>query len=251
VGKWHIALKGESEITKLAFLSKAGGNLTPGHLGEFSPLLLQQFRSAKTGAWILFDRLLEAAATLILGVIGIVAVIGIIRGNILLYASIALLLAITVLSYVLMQEGTIRALQDRFNVISIIRKPLQLLASVSTELARLRPKTPLFLLMTLFATAVDILIAYLMCHALGFDLPLTLLALVQVVHAVTSIIPITPNATGVPYAAAATILHQVGGMTLEAVALNIALRMVLGNAVFWSSFLIGIRNKISSPKESM
>ena len=59
VSKWHIALPGENDITRLAFLSKAGGNLTPGRLGEFSPLLIQKLHSPKTGAWILLDRLLE------------------------------------------------------------------------------------------------------------------------------------------------------------------------------------------------
>jgi uncharacterized protein (TIRG00374 family) len=246
VGKWHIALPGETEITRLAFLSKAGGNLSPGRIGEFSPLLLQRFRSHKIGAWILLDRLLEAAATLILGLIGILAVVGIADGNVLLIASCALLLAILILSYTLMQESIIKRIHQRFQGIPPLNKLFAALVSVSRELRDMRPKIPLFLSMTLAATALDIIIAYLLCKSLGFDIPLTLLALVQVVHAITSVIPLTPNATGVPYAAAATLLHQIGGMTLQALALNIALRMLLGNAVFWSSFLIGIRTTTST-----
>ena len=243
VSKWHLALHGESDVTRLAFLSKAGGNLTPGRLGEFSPLLMQQFRTSKVGAWIFLDRMLEAIATLMLGLVGIIAVVGLVGGYTLLYASLALMVLLILGSYMLMQDGLIAKIQTRCTSIEAIHRLLGHLRSVSIELALLRPKVPLFLGMSLIATAFDILLAYFLCLSLGFTVSLTLLALVQVVHAVTSVIPLTPNATGIPYAAAATILHQVGDVSLEALAVIVALRMLLGNAVFWVSFLIGIRTK--------
>lgn len=243
IGKWHIALRPEPDITRLCFLSKAGGNLTPGRLGEFSPLLLKHFRSAKIGAWIFLDRLLEASSTLLLGLIGLIMVIGLVSGNIILYASVALLALIVAVSYVLMQERYILKLQALTQFVPLLDKPFALLLSVSSELQTLRPKIPSLFSLSLIATMVDIVVAYCICRSLGFHVAFQVLALTQVTHAVVSIIPFTPNATGVPYLAAATILYQFGGVSEDALLVIVIIRTLLANTTFWSLFILVMRPK--------
>ncbi|PCJ51434.1 MAG: hypothetical protein COA73_17455 [Candidatus Hydrogenedentota bacterium] len=80
VSKWYLVFGFNSRTTAMCMMSKAAGNLTPARIGEFSPLLTERFRSAKVGTWIIFDRLLEAASTLMLGAVGLIAVVGLSQG---------------------------------------------------------------------------------------------------------------------------------------------------------------------------
>lgn len=246
--KWHLALRPEAHITRLAFISKAGGNLTPGRLGEFSPLLFKDTRSSKVGAWILLDRLLEATATLLLGLIGFVAVLGIAQGNAILYASLFLLTGIVIVSYGLMQERYLKRLLPLRERVPFFKRPLDLLLSISGELQLLRPKIPVLALLSLVATLLDILVAWCICRSLGFDVGAGVLALTQVTHAVVSVIPFTPNATGLPYMAAATILYQFGGVSEGALAVIVVLRTLLANMTFWSLFFCVVGTKKSEDR---
>jgi hypothetical protein len=57
-------------------------------------------------------------------------------------------------------------------------------------------------------------------------------------HAITAAVPFTPNATGVPYLAAAVLLHEIGGIPSDKLAASIALAVALTNVVFWLSAAI-------------
>lgn len=242
IAKWKIVLPYEPGVVKLAFLSKAGGNLTPGRVGEFSPLLMERYRSSRTGAWIVLDRLFEAAATLVLGVLGLVAVLGVVQGRVLLVISVLILGGIVLFCGVLVSPGTVRRLKGIELRFGPLKNLVSVLATVSAEFSKLRPRMPVVFGISILATGIDLVIGWLLYKSLGFDVAFAVLAVAQVTHAVTSVIPVTPNATGVPYAAAAAVLHEVGAVSLEALAVAVGLRMILGNAVFWVMFLIGTRD---------
>lgn len=245
IAKWKIVLPNDTGVVKLAFLSKAGGNLTPGRVGEFSPLLMEKYRSARTGAWIALDRLLEAAATLVLGVLGLIAVLGVVQGQALLVISVAILAGIVLTCGVLVSPRTVSWLESVLPPWGLTEKLVAVLRVVSDEFSKLRPRIPLLFGISVLATSIDLGIGWLLYMSLGFDVSIAVLAVAQATHAVTSVIPVTPNATGVPYAAAAAVLHEIGAVSVEALAVAVGLRMILGNAVFWSMFLIGTRETIT------
>jgi len=97
--KWRIALGPNQQSLRACFISKAGGNLTPARLGEFSPLLLEEHRSARVGAWILLDRVLEASATIVIGLIGLIAILGLAGGGTLTASALAILAALGFTTY--------------------------------------------------------------------------------------------------------------------------------------------------------
>ena len=57
--KWRVVLGAHRHSVRVFFLSKAAGNWSPGRVGELSPLLIKEHRTARMGAWIVVDRLLE------------------------------------------------------------------------------------------------------------------------------------------------------------------------------------------------
>ncbi len=235
--KWRIALGPNQKALRACFISKAGGNLTPGRIGELSPLLLEEHRSARVGAWIVLDRVLEASATLVLGLIGLIAVLGFAGGGGLTWWALAILLLLGCAPYLFSNRKFMEALSSRFGPDGLIAQGFRLLRPESREMSALGPKTPVLVTLTMSATMLDIVIAYLLFMCFGIGVALTLLALAQLVHALVSVIPIAPNATGIPYAAAAAVLYETAGVPLEVLAIAVGLRFLLTSAVFWCFFL--------------
>jgi len=69
--KWRLVLGADRQAVGLYFVSKAGGGLSPGRVGELAPLLLPGHRDARLAAWIILDRLLEGGSTILLGIAGV------------------------------------------------------------------------------------------------------------------------------------------------------------------------------------
>lgn len=244
--KWRIALGAGQGAIRLCFISKAGGNLTPARVGEFSPLLFSDSRNAKVAAWILVDRILEASATLILGIVGLVFVLGAARGAEILALSLVVLGTLLLAAFLLTRRAFIAGLAERAKPATRARRVLNLLESVSEQAIALGRSIYVLGLVTAVATVLDLVVAYCLYMSFGFAAAFTVLALAQCVHALTSVVPFTPNATGVPYVAAAAILHQFGGVPLEVLAAAVALRFAAAGTVFWTSFAIGMLQKTPS-----
>ncbi len=242
VAKWYFVFDFSHRTTAMCMMSKAAGNLTPARIGEFSPLLTERFRSAKVGAWIIFDRLLEAASTLMLGAAGLIAVMGITQGYRLLGWILLLIIAIFSGLYVLSRRSWLDSATARFASASKGRSAREKLLAVSDETAQLGSKAPLLLAMSLVATGMDLAIGYLLYLSFGFPVAFTVLALAQCVHALASVVPLTPNATGVPYIAAAALLHQIADVPVEVLTLAVGIRMLAVNAIFWPSVAFGLRS---------
>ena len=236
VWKWRLALGPRQDVARLCLLSKAGGNLTPGRVGELAPLLATQGDRSKLGAWIVMDRLMEASATLILGLAGLLTVFGMAQGRIVGGWAIGLLATFCATAFLFSRHERLERWTERVEPGSTPRRWLEGLLSASREFRLLGRRAPLVMGVTLGATGLDLLIGLLLYASLGAWVAFGVLAVAQCVHAIASVIPLTPNATGIPYAAAAVLLHQAAGVAPEVLAAAIGVRFLMGNLVFWSFF---------------
>lgn len=243
VWKWRIALGPRQKALRACFISKAGGNLTPARIGELSPLLLEEHRSARVGAWIVLDRVLEAAATLVLGLVGLVAVLGLAGGGGLTWWALALLATLGGATYLFTNSRFMEALSARFDPAGLIGRGFRLLGPVSREMSELGPKVPILVTLTLSATLLDLVIGYLLFMCFGIGVALTVLALAQLVHALVSSVPIAPNASGIPYAAAAAVIYETAGIPIEVLTVAIGLRFLIASGVFWGGFLFAVTGR--------
>lgn len=234
VWKWRIVLGANENAARLAFLSKAGGNLSPGRIGEFAPLAARQYRTARLGSWILADRILEMAATLLLGMIGFVVWSG--AGHATMAAWTAVLLAGVVTGTGVLAHPRIATSIAARLPLGRIHNCFAITHTIGAELRSLGPKLPVLSALTLLAKALDLVVGLLLYAALGAWVPLALLAAAQCVHALASALPFAPNATGIPYVAAAAFLHETAGVSPEILAAAVAVRYVAGNLVFWGAF---------------
>ena len=234
VAKWRIVLGPNADAARMALISKAGGNLSPGRIGEFAPLAVRKHRTARMGAWILADRLLEMAATLLLGVAGLVLWAG--AGHAAMAAWTTVILAgIVVATYLLAHPRNANSVAQRLPH-GRLRSTITLLQTIGAELRGLAPRLPALCGLTLFAKTLDLVIGLLLYAAFGAWVPLALLAAAQCVHALASALPFAPNATGIPYVAAAAFLHETAGVSPEVLAAAVAVRYVAGNLIFWGAF---------------
>jgi beta-1,4-N-acetylglucosaminyltransferase len=74
--KWHFPLGDRYswlELARMFLISKIGGALLPGRVGEVAPVAQARFRSTTVVAWLAVDRIVEAYATLAFGALGLVS----------------------------------------------------------------------------------------------------------------------------------------------------------------------------------
>lgn len=237
--KWRVALGPGRNAIAVHFLSKAGGELSPGRIGEFAPLLLKEHRSAGLAAWIAVDRVLEIVVTLALGAAGLVA-LQIPERGLLLAVAVGLTVAGIALLYAMAQGHWFEALAVGMPAGSRRSRIALLLASAGREVRASYRRLPLTTAITFAACLLDILIGYALFHAFGYAVGLPLLAVCKVLHALVSAVPITPNATGVPALTVAYLLHEQAGLSPEALAASIGLSFVLTALVFWTSFALAL-----------
>lgn len=236
VWKWRLALGARPDVARLCLLSKAGGNLTPGRVGEFAPLLATQDSRSKLGAWIVMDRLMEASVTLVIGLVGLSIVLGV-EGRVLLVIwAIGILTAIVAAAFLFSRHEQLKRWVQRMQPGTPSRRWLEAALTASVEFRLLRRRTPLLMGITLGATCLDLYVGFLLYASFGVWVAFMVLAAAQCVHAITSVIPLTPSATGIPYAAAAVLLNQAAGVSPEVLTAAIGLRLLMGNVVFWSFF---------------
>ena len=228
--------------------------MTPGRVGELSPLLLARHRSPRTAAWIILDRLFEIAATLLLGALGAAAVgIGLAESLHLEPWMVAVGWLSTVAGMVCLplflvtRREWLAAVAGRLRAGTRPKRVVEWLAAVSHEIVQFRGKAPLLAIFTLAATAADVYIGMLLYRSFGYSVAFSVLAAAQCAHALVSVIPFTPNATGVPYLAAALLIHELGGVPPEALALAVPVRMALGGGLFWISFAAAMAGRRTEP----
>ncbi len=237
VVKWRLVLGRGASAIGVFFLSKAAGEWSPGRIGELSPLLIKKHRNARMAAWIVVDRILEMVVTIGLGVIGLATVQAPNRGVMIVLALVIGIMLILAL-YLLTRERIFIAIAARFPS-GLLHRVASAAARVGSATAEMRSRLVLPLAITIGAGCLDVWAGMLLYQAFGWPVSFALMATAKGVHAVTSAIPITPNATGVPYLTTAVLIHEVGGVPSSVLAAGIALSVVVTNLIFWLSLAAG------------
>ncbi len=235
--KWRYALGPGQQGILLFFLAKTAGNWTPGRAGELAPLLLKRHRNARVAAWIGLDRVVEVAWTLVLGLAG-VAWLGLVAP----WAWVALVVGFFVIALL-----TLAGLRVRSKEIPILRgvnvggwkdRLLAFALRVRTELVLFFRKLPLVMTLTFVAKLTDVYAVVYLCEAFGYTAGILLVCAARCAHGLVSAIPVTPDATGVPYVAAAWFLHQYAGIPYETLTTALALEVIVINAILWVCFCL-------------
>jgi len=233
--KWRYALGRGQHAFRAFAVSKAGGEWSPGRIGEFAPLMIAQHRSSRVAAWIVADRVFEMAATLGIGFAGLLLIRAANRGYML--SAVAGVIALVAFGlFILTRRRWLDAIARRMPADSRARLYTLLLVRVSEELIGFARYAPVLFGVTIATGLIDLAVGYSLYVAFGFAVPIAVLAAAKGLHAVTSAIPITPNATGIPYFAAAALLHEVGGVEPGALAASVGISVIASQLVLWSSF---------------
>jgi len=236
--KWHCVLGRGQQGLFLFFLAKTAGNWTPGRAGELAPLLLRRHRNARVAAWIALDRVVEVAWTLGLGLLG-AAAIGLVP-----WWAVALLSGAGAALLGLGWHGLTRGWL-RFRNAKAEPAPTTLRAragrfagTVRRELVRFGAKMPLIMASTALAKLTDVYAVILLCRAFGYDASFLLVSAARCAHALVSAVPVTPDATGVPFLAAAWCLHTYADIPYDTLTVALALEVVVINGILWACFCI-------------
>jgi len=248
--KWHYALGPGQQGILLFFLAKTAGNWTPGRAGELAPLLLRRHRNARVAAWIGLDRVVEVAWTLGLGVAGAVAV-----GLLSPVAAGAMALAGLGAGagvWLGLRRGEraptpaglgetpppadAGAANSRLSEWRI--RSVRFLGQLRVELMLFGAKLPVVLTATALAKVTDVYAVVLLCVAFGYPVSFLLVCAARCAHGLVSAIPITPDVTGVPFVAAALLLHEYGGIPGETLTAALGLEVVVINAILWVCFCL-------------
>lgn len=219
VWKWRIALGPNSDTLYLFFFSKVVGSWTPGRMGELAPLLLGEYRNARMAAWVLADRVLEVAFTVGMGLAGILWLQPASRGWALPAAAamiLAGLIALIVLRLLPVNTTTGR-LPKRFRWITLLHEEFRVLGQ----------KTPALVGITALAKATDVWTVMALVAAFGYHANFMLVSAARFTHAMVSATPLTPETTGVPYAAAAMVLHEQAGIPYRTLTAALAFEAIV------------------------
>ncbi len=234
--KWRYVLGPGQNAVGLFFLAKTAGSFSPGRVGELAPLLLKRHRNSRVAAWILVDRVLEVVLTLAFGLAGVWA-LGLTPWNV--AAGMTALAGVCGCAglYLVYRVDLLKPLEARWPEGSRRQRSIALLASLHEEARELGVKAPLILLITALGKVLDVYVGVFLCVAFGYDVSFLLMCAARAAHALVSAIPVTPDATGVPFAAAAVLLHNVAGMPYEVLTAALALEVLIINVTLWLSFL--------------
>ena len=236
-GKWRYVLGPGTHAVGIFFVSKVGGNLTPGRVGELSPLLLKRFRSARLAAWIVTDRVLELGFTLVLGLVGVAALrllpMPVVAG----LAVAGVLGAMAGLWLVYRRDFTGR-LETRFTEGGIPQRLLRMLGLLHAETRALGAHMPIVAFITFLGKCLDIWAVQLLLLGFGFDVGFLLICAARCAHGLVSAVPFTPDATGVPFVAAAVVLHEGAGIPYDVLTVALGLEVVVINLLLWTNMAL-------------
>lgn len=237
VAKWRYVLGPRAHAPAIFFVSKVGGNLTPGRVGELSPLLMRRFRTPRLAAWLVTDRVLEMGLTLVLGLLG-VAVLRLLPMPVVVGLAGAGLLFSAGAGWLVYRRDLTTGLDARFPGISRVHRLARLLGVLHAETRALGARMPLVVAVTLFAKCTDIWAAQLLLLGFGHDTGFLLMSAARCAHGLVSAMPLTPDATGVPFVAAAMVLNQAAGIPYEVLTVALALEVAVINLLLWTNMAL-------------
>jgi SAM-dependent methyltransferase len=113
----------------------------------------------------------------------------------------------------------------------------------------MRNLLPLLAAMTVLSVGLELCAVMVLFAAFGHLQSIMVMAVAQCSHVLTTIVLFAPNATGVPYAAAAYALKQLGDVPYAITAAAAPVMMTTNSIVFWSSFSVGATQLRRRPTE--
>jgi len=237
--KWRLVLGPGKQAVALFFISKAGGNFSPGRVGELLPLVFKAYRTPQLGAWILLDRILEASSTVFFALAGLAA-LEFFPPWVAVGQGIALAAAAVVGIYALTHPALLGRMARGPSESGIVGRLARFAVEAGAELRAMGRKMPMVLLLTVVPSLLDLAVYSLVFASLGYRLSWALAAGAKCVHGLMTVIPVTPHLTGIPHLTSAWLLNRVGGLAPDVLAAAALLREALVNGVFWTSFAIGV-----------
>lgn len=233
-GKWRYALGPGHNATGIYFLSKVSAEWSPGRLGEFSPMVLKKHRTPKIGAWIMFDRLLEIAVTLALGLYGLAA-IRVFSTPAYLAISTGVIAAFVFGVYLLTRRELFLRLAVRLKDGSWPHRFTMLFAAISDELFSFSKRLPVMLIITVLTKCADLLAVSLVFRAFSYTVSFSLVAAAKCALAIVSFLPVTPVATGLPHVTQAGIMNYIQDIPFDALAAAIGVEVAIVSLALWTS----------------
>ncbi len=234
--KWHYALGPGQQGVRLFFIAKTAGNLTPGRAGEFAPLLLRGHRNARVAAWIGLDRIIEVVWTLGLGFLG-AAAIGLVPWWIVVGGTTVGVLLLLV-AWRVLGRVPFRAPSADGETATWPEKLSGMLHTLRKELVLFGPALPVVMVSTAVAKVTDIYAVILLCAAFGHTASFLVVCAARCAHALVSAVPVTPDATGVPFIAAAWCLNTYSAIPYDTLTAALGLEVIVINAILWACFCI-------------
>ena len=232
--KWRYALGRGHNAVGIYFLSKVSAEWSPGRLGEFSPMFLKKHRTPKVGAWIMFDRLLEIAVTLVLGLYGLAA-IRVFSPPAYIAILAAVVVAFVLGVYLLTRRQLFLRMAERLKDNSWPHRFAMLFAAISDELFTFSRRLPVMLAITVVTKCTDLLAVCFLFRGFGFAASFSLVATAKCALAVVSFVPITPLATGLPHVTQAGIMNYVEDIPYDVLAAAIGVEVAVVSVALWTS----------------
>ncbi len=235
--KWHYVLGRGEQGVRLFFLAKTAGSFTPGRAGELAPLLLKRHRNARVAAWIGLDRVVEVSWTRGLGLLG-GASIGLITWRRIGVGVVLAALCVACGCYLLLWQGRFQFSQGEEKALpSGLRIRLgHFMGRLRQELTLFAVKMPLIMITTALAKVTDIFAVILLCRAFGYEASFLLVAAARCAHALVSAVPVTPDATGIPFIAAAWCLKTYAAIPYDTLTAALGLEVIVINTILWACF---------------
>lgn len=234
--KWRYALGPGEHAVGLFFLSKFAGNWSPARVGEFAPLLVRP--GARNAAWIVLDRAVEVWWTLALGILGVAWLFP--QYRIALLTVGLVYIALTAVTLVVLARLRLPIIPP--DATGLWAKLLRLCHMLHAEIVVLRARFVGVVILTVLSKLTDIYAVVALCFAFGYNVGFLLVCAARCAHGLLSAIPVTPDATGVPYVAQGWLLHTYGGMTLPDITAALAVEVLAINLLLYLSFLAAARN---------
>lgn len=230
--KWRVALGAGKQALALFFMAKGVGDWSPGRIGEFSPLLLKQHRDRRLGAWIVFDRILESAVTVLLGLLGLALLGWLAWGTAAVLAGVGGLAGAGSLWW--LGRGAAPATPGADATWS--QRLAALGGMLRGEVAALGRKLPWAVPVTLLGKAVDLLSVWLLFRSFGVTLEVPLIMTTRCARALLASLPLTADQTGLPHATELGILHEVTGVPGAVLWATLMTEVLAYSVLFWSLF---------------
>jgi hypothetical protein len=238
--KWRYALGPGQHALGLFIMSKATGDLTPGRLGEFAPMVIKNHRTAKIGAWIMFDRIIEILATITLGLYGLVT-INLLSQNQLTLVFIATAIATIMGIYFITHRSIFLWMAKKVRDGSLLHRLFTILAAINLEIFMFMRSLPFISLITIVTKAMDLFAVMTIFQALGAFPSFGLTAASKCALAIVGFVPITPTATGVPHSTQFWLMNTIGDIPGEALVVGIGIEVIIVSVTFWTSTALVIR----------